>query len=206
MSCSNQNQNLRNLDTTIYRTSGCGCSNDDSNVTIQFIDRGPMFPWPGVRPPFPPMPFPPVTPPQPAPGAQVGDYALFYNTAAAGATYAAGSSIPFPSTLYNTGTPDITNNNTSIALSGGTTGRAYLVNYQLTGTFTTATVGLAVNGVNETSTNSTATGADVQTVSGSYIVTVPANTTSTVALNVVAGTVATATPTDGTNISVVRIS
>lgn len=208
MSCSNQN--LRNLDTTVYRSGRCGCTNDDCNVTIQFIDRGmPMFPCHGIRPPFPPMPpmpVPPITPPQPTPGATVGDYALFYNTAATGATYAAGTTIPFPSTLYNTGIPDITNNNGSITLSGGTTGRAYLVSYQVSGIFTDATLGLTVNAVNDTSTNSFATGAGEQTVGGSYIVAVPANTVSIVALNVIAGSVTTPTPTSGTNISVVRIS
>ncbi len=241
MGCSNRS--LNNLDTTVYRTGSCSSCGDNSTVTIQFVDGAmpysqgnnsqPSFRQPvdfptQFPPQFPPQqPMPPMTPPPPvqAPVAfPTNSYALFYNAAAAGATYAAGTNIPFPSTLYDTtaipgfvnnnGIPNnngmannngITNNNGVITLEGGPRGRSYLVNYQVTGTFTTAQLGIAVNGTVDTNSITSANDTDAETVSGSYIVTVPANTISTIAVNVVSGTVATGTPTTGTNISVVRI-
>lgn len=239
MGCSNRS--LNNLDTTIYRTgSGSSCG-DNSTVTIQFVDGAMPYchgnnSQPSFRPPmnfppqFPPQPPMPPMPPIPPVTNPTSTYALFYNASATGATYAAGTNIPFPSTLYDTssvtsfgnnngipnnfGIPNnnnmannngITNNNGVITLEGGPRGRAYLVNYQVTGIFTTAQLGIAVNGTVDTNSITSATGDDADTVSGSYIVTVPANTISTIAVNVVSGTVATGTPTTGTNISIVRI-
>lgn len=206
MSCSNRN--LRDVDTTVYRASN-GCCSGDDGVTIQFIDRAspccqyppvyPLFPFPLVNPPVPPV-VPAVVP--------TTLFALFANEATAGATYTAGALIPYPTTVLNTDTAGIINNGAgTLTLTGGTTGRTYLVNYQVSGTVTDATVGLAVNGVNAVSSNSTVAGTAVAgTLKGSYVLTVPANTTATVSLNVISGTVVTAAPTTGTNISVVRIA
>lgn len=204
MSCSNRC--LRNLDTTVYRASDGCCSNDDS-VTIQFIDRtSPCCQCGSICPPYPcppVIPAPPVTPVIPT-----ASYALFANNAAAGVTYTAGQSVAFPATVLNTDAAGIANNGSgTLTLSGGTSGRAYLINYQLTGTATTATVGLVINGTNAVSSDSTVSGTSVAgTFKGSYIVNVPANAVTTVALNVISGTVATASPTAGTNISVIRIA
>ena len=133
-------------------------------------------------------------------------YALFYNNSATGATYAAGENIAYQSTLYNTATADIVNNNGLITLSGGATGKAYLVNYQVTGeTANDATLALAINGTVDSNSEiipNSATG----TSNGSYLVNVPANSTSTVALRVVSGTVTTASPTVGSYLSVIRIA
>lgn len=210
MNCSQQN--LRNLNTTVYRTDRCGCGCDDNNLTIQFIDRPmPCYPFYPGRPPFAPgMPpvTPPVTPPviTPPSTAPTASYAQFVNSAATGQSYTAGTAIPFPLAVYNTDAAGIVNNNGVISLAGGATGRSYLINYQLTGTFTDAAVGLVINGANDRNTNAVFTGSDEATVSGSYIVTVPANSVSTVSLNVIEGTVQTATPTTATNLSVVRIA
>ena len=199
MSCSRSN--LKNLDTRIYNTNPCGCGCDDQNLTIQIIDRGtPFCPWYPPFPPVPPTPTPVVIP--------TNSYAYFFSNAATGATYTAGSTIPISATSANTDTAGIVNNNGVLTLSGGTTGRSYLINYKLTGSTTAATVGLAINGVNDTSTNSSINDAatSLNTVSGSYILTVPANTVSTVSLNVVTGSITTPTPATGTNISVIRIA
>ena len=214
---SSSKQNLRNLDTTVYRASSSNCD-DDNRVAIQFLnsndnddndcpfgadfyqealERGRNF-WPC---PFPPRPFPPFASP-------TTSYALFFNAAATGVTYSAGVTVPFPSTQYNSEPQDIMNNGAGgISLSGGPFGATYLINYQLSAVFTDATVGLVVNGVNATSSNSLVTGTGViGTASGSYIVSVPANTTTNVSLNVISGTATTGTPTSGSNISVVRIA
>lgn len=207
MSCFNRS--LNNLDTTIYtQSSNCGC-NSNNGPTIKYVDRPvPVFYCPNF-PQFPPAvpapPLPPTPPTTPTPAFPTNSYAQFFNTAATGVTYAAGTTIPFPSTQYNTDATGIVNNNGVITLSGGTTGRTYLINYQVTGTPTGATVGLIVNGTNDTSSNVTATSTTDQTLSGNYMLNVPANTSETVALQVIAGTLATATPTSGTNISITRI-
>lgn len=204
MSCNNSG--IRNLDTSIYsQSSGCSAS------TVKIVERTvPVYIYPPQ--PMPPMPTPtptptptPIPPTPPVTGGVTASYAEFYNNSATGATYAAGENIAYPSTLYNTDTTDIVNNNGVFTLSGGTTGKTYLINYQVTGTNTTATLGLAVNGTVDANTQFVQAG-DNATTGGSYIVNVPANTTSTVAVRVVAGTVATASPTVGTNISIVRIA
>ena len=68
-----------------------------------------------------------------------------------------------------------------------------------------ATLALAINGTVDSNSEiipNSATG----TSNGSYIVNVPANSTSTVALRVVSGTVTTASPTVGSYLSVIRIA
>ncbi len=199
MSCNNRN--LRNIDTNIYTsTNGC-CQNDyDARIVERVV---PCYFYPPR--PFPPSPEPPTPPFPPEPSVFI-NYAEFYNNAATGATFGAGENISYPSTLYNTDTAGIVNSNGVITLSGGTTGRTYLLNYQVTGTTADESViGLATNGSVDANTQivpNSATG----TSNGSYIVNVPANTTSTVALRVVSGTVTTASPTIGTNFSIIRIA
>ena len=202
MSCNNRN--LRNLDTNIYSSSN-GCC--DTDYEVKMVERLiPCYVYPPrPMPPFEPIPQPPH-PPVPPFLTPTAAYALFYNNSATGATYAAEENIAYQSTLYNTATTDIVNNNGLITLSGGTTGKAYLVNYQVTGeTANDATLALAINGTVDSNSeiipNST-TG----TSNGSYIVNVPANSTSTVALRVVSGTVTTASPTVGSYLSVIRIA
>jgi len=202
MSCNNRN--FRNLDTNIYSASN-GCC--DTNYEVKMVER--LIPCyvcpPRPMPPFEPIPQPPH-PPVPPFLTPTAAYALFYNNSATGATYAAGENIAYQSTLYNTATADIVNNNGLITLSGGTTGKAYLVNYQVTGeTANDATLALAINGTVDSNSEivpNSATG----TSNGSYIVNVPANSTSTVALRVVSGTVTTASPTVGSYLSVIRIA
>ena len=179
MSCNNRN--LRNLDTNIYSSSN-GCCDTDYEVKI--VERLiPCYVYPPrPMPPFEPIPQPP-RPPVPPFLTPTAAYALFYNNSATGATYAAGENIAYQSTLYNTATADIVNNNGLITLSGGTTGKAYLDS-------------------NRKIIPNSATG----TSNGSYIVNVPANSTSTVALRVVSGTVTTASPTVGSYLSVIRIA
>ncbi len=202
MSCNNRN--LRNLDTNIYSASNGCCDND---YDVRLVERlVPFYVYPPrPMPPFPPMPEPPQ-PPTPPFLTPTAAYAQFYNNSATGTTYAAGENIAYPSTLYNTDTADIVNNNGLITLSGGTTGRAYLVNYQVTGaTADEAALALAINGtvdVNSQIVPNSTTG----TSNGSYIVNVPANSTSTVAFRVVSGTVTTASPTVGSYFSVIRIA
>lgn len=213
MSC--PRQRLRDIDTTIYNNaSRCGCDCDDK-VTIQFVERPcPCCPWEPIPPvpPFPPFPpFPPVPPVPPVPVPVINptnSYAYFYNSTPTGVAYATGSTIPFPTTLANTDETGIINNNGVLTLTGGENGRAYLINYKLTGSALSATVGLVINGANDTSTNLVFNNPTetLSTQSGSYILTVPANTTSTVALNVLFGTVTTGTPTTGTSISAIRIA
>lgn len=217
MSCCSRN-NLNNLNTTVYSPSSC-CS-DDNGVTIQFVDGAVPFGGSSntfrqcqMRPPyypvFPPQAFPPqVFPPEitPIQNAVTASYALFYNSADAGTTYAAGTSISFPSTLYNTDTAGIVNNNNVLSLSGGATGRAYLISYHLSGVATDATVGLVINGVTADASAATATSTGELTLNGSYIVSVPANTTSTVQLNVISGSFTASASGIGTSISVVRIA
>lgn len=210
MSCSNRN--IRNLDTTVYRPSSCCCQKDDG-VTIQFVDR--TSPCCHCGPFFPPYPIPPVTPPVPpqppvvTPTPVTGNYALLTNTAATGATYTAGEAILFPDTVFNTDRENIvsgTGTTGTVALSGSTGGRAYLVDYQASGTVTDTTLGLFVNGVNIPASNATVAGTgENQSLRGGYIVYVPANTTAAVSLNVVSGTFATAAPTSGTSLRIVRI-
>ncbi len=202
MSCNDRS--LRNLETSIY-TSSNGCCDKDYDVRI--IER--VVPCCFYPPrPFPPSPQPPI-PPQPPEFptiAPTASYAQFINNSTNGATFGAGENISYPSTLYNTDTADIVNNNGIITLSGGTSGRAYLVNYQVTGTFANETViGLAVNGAVENNSKIVPDGG-IGTSNSSYIVYVPANSVSTVSLRVVSGRITTASPTIGTNISVVRIA
>ena len=201
MSCNNRN--IRNIDTNIY-TSTTGCCQNDYDVRI--VERVvPCYFYPPR--PFPPSPEPPAPqPPGPPVFTSTLNYAEFFNNAATGITFNAGENVSYPSTLYNTDTAGIVNNNGVITLSGGKTGRTYLLNYQVTGTTADdAVIGLEINGSVDANTQivpNSATG----TSNGSYIVNFPANTTSTVALRVVSGTVTTASPTIGTNFSVVRIA
>ena len=202
MSCNNRN--LRNLDTNIYSASnGCG----ENGYDIRYVER--LIPYcfypPRPMPPVEPIPQPPQ-PPTPPIFAPTASYAQFYNNSVTGATYAAGENIAYPSTLYNTDTADIVNNNGLVTLSGGRNGRAYLVNYQVTGvTADEAVLALAINGTVDANSEivpNSATG----TSNGNYIVNVPANSTSTVAFRVVSGTVTTASPTVGSYFSVIRIA
>lgn len=213
MSCNNSN--IRNIDTSIYtQSTGCSTSNTPS---VQIIERAvpcyifppqpPIFP-----PPAPPAPIPTPNPnptPTPTPTNPTASYAEFYNNSATGATYTAGENIPFPTTLYNTDTAGIVNNNGILTLSGGANGSTYLISYQVTGTNTNAVLGLAINSTVDTNTQviQGVTGdTTAATTSGSYIVSVPANTTSTVAVRVVSGTIAGASPTVGTHLSVVKLA
>lgn len=210
MSCSSRN--LNNLDTTVYSTTSCPSSNNNPTVTIQFIDGATPFSQGGnsqsgncshgecnhQRPEEDQETHPTNT------------FALFYNAATTGAEFEAGDNIPFPSTLYNTSDAckdnGITNNNGIITLSTcNKENRSYLINYQVTGSFEDAELGIAVNGIVDTNSIIAADSNDDTTISGSYIVTVPRKTATTVALTVVSGEVETGTPTVGTNISVVRI-
>ena len=77
--------------------------------------------------------------------------------------------------------------------------------YQVTGTNNAATIGIAINGSVDTNTQNVLNG-DTATAQGKYIVYVPANTTSTVSVRVVSGTITGASPTVGTNLSVIRIA
>ncbi|MCM1285545.1 MAG: hypothetical protein NC213_01995 [Acetobacter sp.] len=221
MSCSKRN--LRNMDTTIYReTSNC-CGCDDYSADAQSDDMfvnslsnysKPVYqvtrqysrPCCPVCPPVPPLypPIPPITPPVNVSNPTT-DYALFYSTPATDATYAAGTTIPVPTTLYNTAIDSILNNPAgTIMLLGGPTGRTFLVNYQVSGTNSGTTLGLNVNGT--VPANSYVAALDgASTVSGRYIVDVPANSATSIALQVVAGTLTTTADTASTNLSVVRI-
>ncbi len=206
MSCSRRN--LSNLNTTVYSTaSPCCC--DNNNVTVRFADGfpnffPPVFPMPPVNPNPPMPPMPPTPPIIPAP--VTASYALFYNASATPVSVTQGNNVPFPLTAYNTDAAGITPNATGeiFTLSGGTTGRTYLVNWQVAGTFSTSQVALVVNGstVNPTTTALN----DAGIANGSYIVAVPANSVSTVSVNLVAGSVTTGTPTVGTNISFIRLA
>lgn len=203
MSCSKNN--LRNLDTTVYNAS-CGCERDDNNLTIYFADRHcPYYPYPPFTPPFAPENPPAMAPSFPPMTSPTEDFAVFTSNTTADVTYTAGASIPFAVTSLNTSNENIINNNGVAALTGGRRGRTYLVNYQLTGTFNDATIGLSVNGVNEASTSNTVTGEGTITTNGSFIVNVPANSSTNVALNVIAGTVTGVTPT-GSNFTIIRIA
>ncbi len=184
MSCNNRN--IRNIDTSIY-TQTSSCCQDDCKVRI--VER--IVPY-YVCPPRPQPPFPP-------------SYAQFINNSATGATFAAGENIAFPIEQLNTDKADIINNNGVITLSGGRNGRAYLISYQVTGTNNAATIGIAINGSVDTNTQNVLNG-DTATAQGKYIVYVPANTTSTVSVRVVSGTITGASPTVGTNLSVIRIA
>lgn len=201
MSCNNRN--IRNIDTSIY-TQTSGCCQDDCKVRI--VER--IVPY-YVCPPRPQPPFPPAPPFPPEPEvpivAPTTSYAQFINNSATGATFAAGENIAFPIEQLNTDKADIINNNGVITLSGGRNGRAYLISYQVTGTNNAATIGIAINGSVDTNTQNVLNG-DTATAQGKYIVYVPANTTSTVSVRVVSGTITGASPTVGTNLSVIRIA
>ncbi len=166
-----------------------------------------IYSSPGAVPPVPPMP------PVPAPPVEMNNfpndgvtdsYALFTNSLAPGETYAEGTNISFPTTVYNTDERNIQLNGGSVSLAGGRTGKTYLVMYQVSGTFTTATLTVTEDGVAQQASDVTVTGET--TASGSYIVSVPPMQDSNVAVNVFAGSVATATPTAGTTLTVVRIA
>ena len=196
MSCNNRS--IRNIDTSIY-TQTSSCCQDDCKVRI--VER--IVPY-YVCPPFPPTPpFPPG--PEVPIVAPTTSYAQFINNSATGATFAAGENIAFPIEQLNTDKADIINNNGVITLSGGRNGRAYLISYQVTGTNNAATIGIAINGSVDTNTQNVLNG-DTATAQGKYIVYVPANTTSTVSVRVVSGTITGASPTVGTNLSVIRIA
>lgn len=189
MSCNKRN--LENLDTNIYSSSNVCCEND---CNIRYIER--LVPY-CCYPPNPPQP--PLTVP-------TASYAQFYNNSADGATYGAGENIAYPSTLYNTDTAGIINNDGLITLSGGETGRTYLLNYQVTGSAANeAVLGLAINGTVDPNSK-IVPDSEVGTSNGSYIVNVPANTNSTVALRVVSGRIITSSPTVGSYFSVIRIA
>ena len=198
MSCNNRN--IRNIDTSIY-TQTSSCCQDDCNVRI--VER--IVPY-YVCPPRPQPPFPPFPPGPEVPiVAPTTSYAQFINNSATGATFAAGENIAFPIEQLNTDKADIINNNGVITLSGGRNTRAYLISYQVTGTNNAATIGIAINGSVDTNTQNVLNG-DTATAQGKYIVYVPANTTSTVSVRVVSGTITGASPTVGTNLSVIRIA
>ena len=202
MSC--KDRNLRNLETSIYTSSNGCCDNDYDIRVVEKVVPCYFYP-PRTFPPFPPSPQPP-TPPEFPTVAPTSSYAQFNNNSTNGATFAAGENIAFPSTQYNTDTADIVNNNGLITLFGGTNGRAYLVKYQVTGASTDeAVIALTINGTVDANTQ-IVPDSDTGTSSGSYIVYVPANSSSTVALRVVSGTVTTSSPTIGTNFSVIRIA
>ena len=198
MSCNNRN--IRNIDTSIY-TQTSSCCQDDCKVRI--VERiVPYYVCPArPQPPFPPSPPEPEVPIV----APTTSYAQFINNSATGATFAAGENIAFPIEQLNTDKADIINNNGVITLSGGRNGRAYLISYQVTGTNNDATIGIAINGSVDTNTQNVLNG-DTATAQGKYIVYVPANTTSTVSVRVVSGTITGASPTVGTNLSVIRIA
>ena len=198
MSCNNRN--IRNIDTSIY-TQTSSCCQDDCNVRI--VER--IVPY-YVCPPRPQPPAPPFPPGPEVPiVAPTTSYAQFINNSATGATFAAGENIAFPIEQLNTDKADIINNNGVITLSGGRNTRAYLISYQVTGTNNAATIGIAINGSVDTNTQNVLNG-DTATAQGKYIVYVPANTTSTVSVRVVSGTITGASPTVGTNLSVIRIA
>lgn len=205
MSC--KDRNLRNLETSIYTSSNGCCDNDYDVRVVERVVPCYFYP-PRPFPPFPPSPQPP-TPPRPPeypPTVPTASYAEFYNNSTNGATFGAGENIAYPSTLYNTNTQDIVNNNGIITLFGGTNGRAYLINYQVTGASADgAVIGLAINGSVDANSQ-IVPDSETGTSNGSYVVYVPANSSSTVSLRVVSGTVTTASPTIGTNISIVRIA
>lgn len=199
MSCNDRN--LRNLDTNIYSSENNCCGND---VDVRYIER--LVPYCCYPPrPLPPTP-PSVQPPMPPFIPTLKSYAQFFNNSATGATFSAGENIAFPSTLYNTDNAEIINNNGLITLLGGENGKTYLVSYQVTGRFADeATLALAINGTVDANTQIVPDG-ESGTANGNYIVSIPAGSTSTLALRVASGTVTTSSPTVGTNFSVIEIA
>lgn len=189
MSCNKIN--LDNLDTNIYSASN-GCCENDCN--IRYIEK--IVPCCC----YPPKPI------EPQPLALTASFAQFYNNSVNGATYTAEENIAYPSTLYNTDTTDIINNDGVITLSGGTTGKTYLLNYQITGSSANeAVLGLAINDTVDSNTK-IVPDSEIGTSNGSYIVSVPANSAYTVALRVVSGRITTSSPTVGSYFSVIRIA
>lgn len=200
MSC--YNRDLSDLDTRVYSTRPASSEGRCCCPKCPFYPPYPPFP------PFPPVPpVPPIPPVPPTPIVNpTSDYALFTNTGV-GIAYTAGENIPYQTTVYNTDVANISNLNGVVSLSGGPMGRVYKVDYQVTGTSTDATVGLAINGtVDENTVSAIPTTGTPTTANGSYIVNVPANTTVTAAVQVASGTLTTTTPASGTNLSVVRIA
>lgn len=223
MSC--PKRNIRNMDTTIYRQTGNYCGCDDIVADVQSKEMlacchpqnysRPVYQvsrpcsntccpvFPPVHFPMPPMyPIPPSLPPVNSNPTE--DYAFFYSAPATTATYTVGTSIPVSMTLYNTAPGEIINNASTVTLLGGATGRTYLLSYQVSGTNAGTTFGINVNGTVPANSYVTALDGD-STVSGRYIVEVPANSASTVSLQVVAGTLSTTDETASTNLYVLRI-
>ncbi len=190
MSC--LSQRLSNIDTTIYPSQPSALA--DGFVPAQF--QQPTVINPPLQVPSCPAPVRDNYPTQ--------AYALFTNAFAPGETYAAGTNIPFPTTVYNTDERNIERNNGSVILSGGKRGKTYLVMYQVSATFTDAQLAVTENGVAQQPSAVSVTGDT--TASGNYIVKVPACQDTSVSVNVLSGTVETATPTAGTNMTIVRLS
>ena len=134
------------------------------------------------------------------------DYARFVNDSATGVAYSEGQYVPFPNTVYDTDANGIVNNLSVITLFGGRNGRSYMLDYQLTGIPDTAAIGITVNGTVDTSSLIySPTSASAVSVGGNYILTVPAGTVYTAAVQVVDGTITLGTPTVGSYLDIIRL-